>query len=182
MHGRNSAGCNNYCCKLNFLVEAQAESALDSVCPCHFSYGNQCGDLDELLPSLNDEEAEKQMKDSFELVKGQFQVRFPKKKKCPWLSNNYQMGLFRLRSLGQRLSRDSELFIKQRNKIYELVALGRAVKAFDWVDYNQTCFIPNNRTKRRFYIVFSCAARFKDASLNDKILQGPEMLITWWAF
>ena len=77
LHGRNSAGHNNSCCRVNLLVDARAESALNSVCPCHFDYGDQCRDPDELLPSLDDEEAEKQMKESCELVEGHFQVRIP---------------------------------------------------------------------------------------------------------
>ena len=80
LHGRNSAGHKNSCCRVNLLVDARAESALNSVCPCHFDYNDQCGDPDELLPSLDDEEAEKQMKDSCELVEGHFQVRIPWKK------------------------------------------------------------------------------------------------------
>ena len=77
LHDRNLAGHNNSCCRVNLLVDARAESAMNSVCPCHFDYGDQCRDPDELLPLLNDEEAEKQMKDSCELVERRFQVRIP---------------------------------------------------------------------------------------------------------
>ena len=175
LHGRNSAGHNNSCCRVNLLVDARAESALNSVCPCHFDYGDQCGDPDELLPSLDDEEAERQMKDSCELVEGRFQVRIPWKKGCPCLPNNYQMALSRLRSLGRRLVRDKELFIKYRDKIHELIALGHAIELPEWADCDRNAwFIPHHCTKGKFRIVFDCAARFKGTSLNEQILQGPD--------
>ena len=58
LHGRTLATTNNSRCSVNLLVDAHANSLLNSACPCHFDYGKP-GDPDTLLPSLDDEEAEK---------------------------------------------------------------------------------------------------------------------------
>ena len=58
MYGRTLAATNTSRCGVNVLVDAHANSVLNSACPCHFDYG-ESGDPDTLLPSLDDEEAEK---------------------------------------------------------------------------------------------------------------------------
>ena len=80
-----------------------------------------------------------------------------------------------MKSLGRRLVRDKELFIKYRDKIHELIALGHAIELPEWADCDRNAwFIPHHCTKGKFRIVFDCAARFKGTSLNKQILQGPD--------
>ena len=151
--------------------------AFEALCPCQFDYGDRSCDPEVLLPSLDDVRAENVMKDSCKFVDGHYQMRVPWKEGCPNLPNNRTMALSRLRSLGRRLVRDNELFVKYRDKIRELISLGHAVPVSDERDEDQnspSLHIPHHCTKGKFRIVFDCAAQFGDTSLNKQILQGPD--------
>lgn len=174
LHGP-SAGVNDSCCRVNLLVDRQASRALKVACPCQFEYGKEVEDPEGLCPSLDDELAETTMKDSCEYVNGHYQIQIPWKEGCPCLPNNYEMALSRLNSLGRRLVKDNELFLKYRDKIRELISLGHAVpvRPGDEID-GRTWYIPHHCTKGKFRVVFDCASEYGGTSLNKQILQGPD--------
>ena len=184
LHGRNgvasnlpTTACNiGSLCNVNLLMDSQVMPAFEALCPCQFDYGDRSCDPEVLLPSLDDVKAENVMKDSCKFVDGHYQMRVPWKEGCPNLPNNRTMALSRLRSLGRRLVRDNELFVKYRDKIRELISLGHAVPVSDErdEDQNKTWYIPHHCTKGKFRIVFDCAAQFGGTSLNKQILQGPD--------
>ena len=127
MYGRDLTGTEESCCKVHLLLNSEAGTALNSICPCQFDYVNGSCDPDILLPSLDDRRAEKIMKKSCILVDGHYQIGIPWKKNCPHLLNNYNMALSRLRSLGKRLVADPELFDRYKGKIWEMISQGNAI-------------------------------------------------------
>ena len=106
LHGRDSTGTEESCCKVNLLLDSEAGTALNSVCPSQFDYVDKSCDPDILLPSLDDRREEKIIKESCILVDGHYQIGIPWKKNCPYFPNSYNMALSRLRSLGKRLVPD----------------------------------------------------------------------------
>ena len=97
------------------------------------------------------------------------------------LSNNYSLAEQRLRRLGNRLIRDPETHKKSyKEKIAQLIADGHAVKNNDDSDCasKPVYFVPHhcNRPPAKFRVVFDCAARYAGTSLNDQLVQGPDLV------
>ena len=105
-------------------------------------------------------------------------MRLPWKEGCSNLPNNYELALARLKGLGRRLLRDSQIHTKYRDKINKMIRLGHAYQAEDLLcekhSKGKTWFIPHHCTGGKFRVVFDCAASFGGTSLNSQLLQGPD--------
>ena len=96
------------------------------------------------------------------------------------LSNNYSLAEQRVRILGNRVIRDPETHKKHKEKTAPVIADGHAVEnnedseCASKPDY----FVPHHFTRpsAKFRVVFDCAARYADTTLNDKLLQGPNLV------
>ena len=168
LHGRD-AQSDDTRCHVNLLLETQAVSALDALCPCQFDYVDRACDPDVLLPSRDDERAELGMKNSCTFDGGHFKIGIPWKEGCPNLPNNYRVAESRLKSLGRRLLADSELLAKYTGKIREMISQGYAIEVSADQDdpRNRTWYIPHHCVTSKFRVVFDCASRFGGTSLND---------------
>jgi len=101
----------------------------------------------------------------------------------PRLPDNRSAAEIRLQCLGRRLSRDETLSDKYRLGMADLIAKGHASKVADeevarssgvvWYLPHHPVVSPKKPNKVR--IVFDCAAKYKRISLNDEVLQGPEL-------
>ena len=138
LHGRDLTGTKESCHKGNLLLDSEAGSALNSICPCQFDYVDRSCDPDILLPSLDDRRAEKIIKELCILVDGHYQIGIPWKKNCPYLPNNYNMALSRLRSLGKRLVADPELFDRYKGKIRYMISQGHAIEVLNQSENDQS--------------------------------------------
>ena len=101
--------------------------------------------------------------------------------KLPWkddkavLPNNRVMTEKRLKSLRAKLRVNDELRSKYLNKINEYIKSGHASLAPKEITTNKTWYLPRHSTGNKFRVVFDCAAKFKGFSINDKLLQGPDL-------
>ena len=87
------------------------------------------------------------------------------------------MALSRLTSLGRRLKRIQDAFVKYKNKINELIQLGHAVEipSPNQKDCKRrTWYIPHHCTGGKFRVVLDCSAAVEGTSLNRQLLQGPD--------
>ena len=101
----------------------------------------------------------------------------------PQLPDNRSIALKRLERLKNRLKKDKVLHQKYREKIEEYVNKGYARKlqpdevsrtsATTWYLPHHPVFHPTKPGKT--HIVFDAAAKFEDTSLNDNLLQGPNL-------
>ncbi|CAB3996126.1 Hypothetical predicted protein, partial [Paramuricea clavata] len=112
---------------------------------------------DKVLASVEDERALHVMEKSVKLVNGHFQVALPWRKDPPDIPNDKIMAERRLRSLKNRLAKDTELFIKYTKAMQDYIDKGHAQKP--------------DKTR----IVFDCAAKFNGESLNQHLLTGPDL-------
>ena len=103
-------------------------SASDAEYPCRFDYLDRACDPEVLCPSLDDKMAEECMKESCTFTKDHYEIGLTWKHGCPDLSNNYEMVLAHLESLGRRLKADSELWDNYRAKIHDMVLKGHFLK------------------------------------------------------
>ena len=150
----------------------------EGICPCQLNFVDLSLDTGELLPSQDDEKTTRSMRSSCVWRDGRYCMRFPWKEDCPNLPNNYELALARLKSLGRRLMRDSEIHTKYRDKINEMIRLGHACEVEDLLckkhNYGKTWFIPHHFSGGKFRVIFDCAASFGGTSLNSQLLQGPD--------
>ncbi|PFX11376.1 hypothetical protein AWC38_SpisGene24930, partial [Stylophora pistillata] len=134
--------------------------------------------------SVEDKRALSQMENSVKLVNGHYQLGLPWKCKLVNLPNNREYALGRLRYLQKRFQRHPRLFEQYKDTISGYVSSGyarrvpcneeMAVKCLPvWYLPHHPVFHPQKPGKVR--VVFDCAAKFKGTSLNDQLLQGPDL-------
>ena len=135
------------------------------------------------MMSVEDGRALAVFQESIQLQHGHYHVSIPWKCNPPDLPNNRQMAQKRLECLKCRLHKDSDL--KQRYSIFidDLLEKGYARQVPE--EEIEMCngklwYLPHHsvtHTKKpdKVRIVFDCAAKYKNVSLNEKVLQGPDL-------
>jgi len=136
--------------------------------------------------SVEDKHALSIMNKSVKLVDNHYQIGLPWKQEIPYLPNNRCLAEQRLKSLKKRFLRDEELFDKYKSTVLDYIGKGHARRVPEqevnvqdkplWYLPHHPVFNPNKPNKTR--VVFDCAARFKETSLNDQLLSGPDLTNT----
>nr|CAB3263162.1 uncharacterized protein LOC104265735 [Phallusia mammillata] len=134
--------------------------------------------------SKEDRYALKQMESSVKCHDGHYQLRLPWRPGAPNLPNNRAMAMKRLSYLKRRLETDSQLYEKYKQTLdtYLNEGYARRLKCDDkepedgavWYLPHHPVVHPQKPGKVR--VVFDCAARYHNISLNDQLLQGPDLL------
>ena len=135
------------------------------------------------MMSIEDRRALKMMEESTTMVDNHYEVGMLWNRVDPQLPDNRSIALKRLEHLKNRLKKDKVLHQKYREKIEEYVNKGYARKlrpdevsntsATTWSLPHHPVFHPAKPGKTR--IVFDAAAKFENTSLNDNLLQGPNL-------
>ena len=123
------------------------------------------------------------MKDSIELVDGHFRLPLLWRRRDSKLPGNYSLAVSRAESLRRRLNKDERL-----RKKYSEVMQGYIEKGYAELvpkdfrkENSREWFLPhfpvlNPKKPDKLRIVFDCAARHMGTSLNDALLQGPDLV------
>ena len=116
------------------------------------------------------------------MVEGHYQLPIPFREPQPRLPGSREMAVKRLQSLGKKLNRDQDLHAQYVRGMQDLMKKGYAEEVPEdelTRDDGKVWYLPHhpvispNKDKPR--IVFDCAARSGGASLNDRVLQGPDL-------
>ena len=115
-----------------------------------------------------------------QIVDGHYQLSLPWKYENPSLPNNRAMALTRLDLLKRRLEKDVDLKRKYKETVEEYISLGHAQKIPDGQVGSPVWYLPHDpvvhpQKSDKVRVVFDCAARFRNTSLNDQLLQGPDL-------
>ena len=175
--------CDRYCFSVNFVRhdDETLHQQMESLFRSDF---NESLISSKVAMSVEDQRALLQMEDSVKLVNGHYQLGLPWKRKSVSLPNNREFALGRLRYLKKRFQRDLTLFEKYKDTINGYVSSGyaRRVPCNEeeamkdtpvWYLPHHPVFHPQKPGNVR--VVFDCAAKFKGTSLNDQLLQGPDL-------
>ena len=137
---------------------------------------------DEVEMSVSDLKATSVWNDTISLKEGHYEVAIPFKHRPPHLPDNRQIAEERLNSLSRRLERDPALKTKYQAGIDDLLAKGYAEKVENDEVSNGTriWYLPHHpvlhpKKPDKVRIVFDCAAKYAGTSLNDQVLQGPDL-------
>ena len=131
--------------------------------------------------SVEDHEWLSKVQSSCALKDGQYEIALPFRNENPTLPNNRVVAERRLGFLRSRMERQPEMAAEYRKQIQELVDKGYAEKAPEpAVDAGHEWYLPHHGVRHpakpeKLRIVFDCASKFKGISLNDELLQGPDL-------
>lgn len=134
--------------------------------------------------SLEDKQALEIMKETVTFVKSRYQIGLPWKRRPPLISSNRSLAESRLDQLKRRLLKNEDLLVKYNTTMNEYLSKGHAAKLtsgellpnegkFVWYLPHHPVFHPRKPGKVR--VVFDCAAKSLGVSLNDMLLQGPDL-------
>ena len=135
--------------------------------------------------SLNDKKALSIMEETVKLENGHYQIALPWITYPPRLENNKSLAENRLKTLRKRLQREPVVLEKYKEFMNNLISNDYARKVGSqepgplgthWYLPHHPVFNPQKPGKIR--IVFDCSAKHRDTSLNDQLLQGPDLTNT----
>lgn len=134
-------------------------------------------------PSVEDKMALNKMEESLQRAGSHFQVALPWRPGSPHLTNNKPMAEQRLQLLKKRLLKDEDLLAKYQTTMQEYIVKGHARKVPKeelnlkeqpvWCLPHHPVTHPLKPVKVR--VVFDCAAKYCGTSLNQQLLQGPDL-------
>ena len=133
--------------------------------------------------SVEDQRALKKIEDSCVFEDGHYVIGLPWKQDKPKLPNNKIMALNRLQSLKRKLQKDEAYKRKYVEQIQEYIHEGYATRVTEeelkdnsiLVWYLPQHGVTNPMKPEKLRVVNDAAAKFLGTSLNDQLLQGPEM-------
>jgi hypothetical protein len=140
--------------------------------------------------SLEDQKALNNMESSAKKVNGHYEIALPWRVGSPNFPNNRNSAEKRLISLQRRLTKDPRLKEKYRNVIEDHLEKGYAAKVPEENQKSESesttgriWYLPHHpvfhaQKPEKVRVVFDCAAKFKDTSLNDQLLHGPDLTNT----
>lgn len=115
-------------------------------------------------------------------IEGHYHVALPLKNPDISMPNNKKVVEQRLYHLKRRLQRDPQLHKEYNSFITDLLAKGYAERIPDGdLDRSdgKVWYLPHHGvrhpTKGKLRVVFDCGATYKETSLNDQLLQGPDL-------
>ena len=134
-------------------------------------------DESDLAHSVDDDRTLSKIKSSTKTINAHYKVALPWRNDRPLLPNNRKLASKRLECLKRKLEKDSELFEKYKDKIDEYLNLGYARQVPENLQnpppVGEPWYISHHATTQsEFRVVFDCAARFNNTSLNKQLLKG----------
>ena len=134
--------------------------------------------------SVNDQVVVKTWNDTISRVDGHYQMAIPFKTDPPDLPCNQAVAARRLESLRRRLDKDQKLHAKYCDGMKEFLDKGYAVEAQSnnpmvsecpkWYLPHHPVINPNKPDK--ICIVYDCAAKYRNTSLNEQVFKGPDLM------
>ncbi|XP_028404804.1 uncharacterized protein LOC114527371 [Dendronephthya gigantea] len=149
---------------------------------CNVEFSDSTFD-DKVEMSREDLRAVNILENSAELRGGHYELALPWKNSSPSLPNNRPVAEHRLALLKRRFNKDPKLFSRYAEVMDNLLDKGYATKVpatsmemreeTRWYLPHHPVINPNKPEKLR--VVFDCAATYHGTSLNDQLLQGPDL-------
>ena len=130
--------------------------------------------------SRDDKRALAIMEESLKKANGHYQVALPWKNNSPNFPQNREVAERRLKGLQKKLLASPALCKQYCEKMSDYVESGYAsvVPVEAPAVRGKTLYIPHFCTSvlTKFRVVFDCSAKFDGVSLNDELLQGPDLV------
>ena len=156
------------------VMTSEAHSPYDYITPT----------LDELKDhprhSMNDVNFIRQLEDGIQVKEnGHYEMPLPFKVPSPDMPDNKSVAVKRFEGLKRRFQRD-EIYKQEYTRFMtDIINKGFAEKCEDSPSHGKVWYIPHHGVyhpkKRKLRVVFDASARHQNVSLNDLLLQGPDL-------
>ncbi|XP_033101162.1 uncharacterized protein LOC117104423 [Anneissia japonica] len=141
------------------------------------------GKNEKLEMSQDDRTFLKLSNDNMKFKDGKFEIPLPFRNRNHLMPNNYSLAVKRLSSLRTKMQRNADFMKDYTTFMENMIEKGYAEKVKgDKPDENNSriWYIPHHgvyhpQKANKFRVVFDCAAKFQGISLNDMLLQGPDL-------
>lgn len=142
-------------------------------------FGESSASSKEMM-SIEDRRALAIMERTVQMVDGHYQLSLPWKYDNPCLPNNRPMAEKRLNLLKRRLEKNKVLQEKYKDAVEDYIAQGHARKVSLHQVPRSVWYLPHHpvihpQKPEKTRVVFDCAAKFRNTSLNEQLLQGPDL-------
>lgn len=136
-------------------------------------------------PSVEDIKFMEIMENSATLDDGHYSLKLPFKKNNVSLPNNFSVVKQRLLGLKRRFLNNKQFYEEYKMNLNRVISLGYAEQVSEQqLDHSsgRVWYLPHHGVyhpkKRSLRVVFDCGATFKGTSLNQQLLQGPNLTST----
>lgn len=170
----------------SFLVNRISVISVEDMLMKHYNADfpeRRCDDRRE--QSQHDKQFMHTVTTSAQLVDGHFCIKLPLKDDKVKMPCNRGIAEQRLNSLKRKFSRNTDFFQEYKAFMDNILVKGYAVKIPEEQlirSDGRVWFIPHHGVyhpkKRKLRVVFDCAATYQGVSLNDQLLQGPDLTNT----
>ena len=130
-------------------------------------------------PSVEDVRWCTQMETGCKKKDGKYEIRLPFREQKPLLDDNRQVAQKRLDLLKRTFEKDPNYAKEYKAVMTDLLEKGYAEEAPDDKELAGKWYLPHfgvrNPQKEKVRVVFDCASKFHGRSLNDTLLQGPDL-------
>ena len=135
------------------------------------------------LPSVEDEKFMKLMEERTQLRDNHYVVPRPFRNETVDMPDNYQQAVMFAHQLHRRLTKDNQLHEEYTNFMEKLISKGYAepVTSQEMERNDGKCwYIPHHPVRHpqngTIRVVFNCPASYQGTSLNNILLQGPDLI------
>ncbi len=149
----------------------------------YFKLDDLGGKIHKIPVSINDQRAIAVWEKDTRIIDGHYSTSIPFRQRPPQLPNNKYMAEHRLSLLKKRLMKDDYLKERYNKEMLDLLKKGHSEQVpeaamgrndgYVWYLPHHPVIHPRKPGKVR--IVFDCAAKCRGISLNDTVLQGPDL-------
>ncbi|XP_064647035.1 uncharacterized protein LOC135499916 [Lineus longissimus] len=134
---------------------------------------------DEIEPSQNDKLFLERVSQSITFVDGHYIIGLPFKDMNTRLPNNRPQAVQRMESLKRKFRKDSDFHDKYKTFMDKILSNDYARVAPYQPPTGKVWYLPHHGVfhpkKQKLRVVFDCSARYGGTSLNDHLLQGPNL-------
>lgn len=138
--------------------------------------------LERYTHSVEDKRVLKMLEESIEREDGHYKLPLPWRDQNIKLPDNKSMAYARLEQLRKKLSRDEKLHQMYTTAVNDYIEKGYAEEVSnvgggsDKIWYLPHHPVTNVNKPGKVRVVFDCAAKFRDVSLNGQLLSGPDLM------
>ena len=174
-----SGHANNFSCFHVRINNSDLVNKFESV------FAKDFQDVDETpFQSIEDREWLEKVESSIvKLDTNHLQIGLPFRNENVCMPNNYDQARYRLEKLKQRLVKNEDYFVRYNTFMKDMIEHNYAEQIpNDEVQTDRgkvwylTHFSVEHKQKKKLRIVFDCSLKYQNISLNDELLQGPDLI------
>lgn len=179
----NSVTCNSVIFQhVETFTEAIQPESITKMFELDFSENDKGSVPGEKGLSKEDHKFMKKTEESCKFNDGHYEIQLPFREDKVFMPNNRKQAMTRLEWQKKKMEKNDKYFEDYKAFIDKIVEKGYAYKVPDnrlQGKIGETWYLPHHGVyhpkKNKLRVVFDCSANYRGSSLNDRLLQGPDL-------